>query len=54
MKACFWRHKWGKWELIRIKLYYFHFAKEVIADRQQRVCDRCGFIQRKKVRGLDD
>ena len=52
LKPCRWfRHSWGKWELIEVIIDYpFNPSmKEALGDRQQRRCLVCGRYQRRTI-----
>ena len=51
-KLCsWWRHPWGKWQRIVVEIWYPHSpeSKGGKTERQQRVCEQCGLIQRKDI-----
>jgi len=40
--GCFWRHLWSKWSEVKLDP-----AITVYIPYQERVCSRCGFVERR-------
>ncbi len=50
---CIFRHRWSKWEqfVVAVKQPVFGQIEEGQVTMQKRVCERCGYMQRKEVDG---
>jgi hypothetical protein len=46
-------HEWSKWEVIDIMVQLFNVHRKIgepmQAQRQRRQCERCGFVQQKRL-----
>jgi hypothetical protein len=46
---CFWGHKWSKWKIVLLEIYYPVLDRKTKAERKQRERERCGKIERDEI-----
>ena len=39
-------HNWSNWWLVQIQLEYAFIKHKTVSDAQERMCEKCGKIQR--------